>query len=137
MSRQYYGIEALNLTAAQRGTLVDALKQLGRDNQATNPCNRNHWRVRPDNLAVLFEANWDTSDWTVEGIKTRLANLFGIDPSLVTATTQQTAYGPLVTFTRTTDRLRMIAFGGLSVTYAESHAAVLQYLAANRAAWGD
>ncbi len=136
MSRQYFGVEALSLTAAQRAVLVAALKLLGRDNRAPQPSHRNHWRVRLDGQAVIFEANWNTDEWTVAGLGNRLATLFGVSPALVTFATAQTVYGPTATYTYSgTNRLRLIAFGGLLATWAESHDAVTAYLAANSAAW--
>ena len=137
MSRKYFGIESLNLTTAQRNTLVDALRQMGANNQHPNPAYRNHWRVRLDNLAVIFEADWNVEDWTVEQVKQRLATIFGVSVSLVTHSVAQTVYGPVVTFTRTTDRLRVVVFGGVDATYKESQAAALAYLAANAEAWGE
>lgn len=137
MTRQYFGIEALNLTAGQRATLVAALQGLGRNNAHPQPSHRNHWRIRPDNLAVIFEADFNDDEWTVAGLKARLAAIFGIDPALVTTAVAQTVYGPVVTFTRTSDRLRLVAFGGLLATWAESRAAAVAYLKANAAAWGD
>ena len=134
MSRLYYGIEDLGLSASQRANLVAILQQLG-DNNHSQPNYRNHWRIRLDNLAVIFEANFADEDWTEVSLKTRLAGVMGIAPALVTISTASTFYGPTVTFTRTTARLRMIAFGGLLASWEASHQAVLAYLKANQAAW--
>ena len=135
MARQYYGIEALDLTAQQRQTLVQALQALGRSNGHAQPAWRNHWRVRLDALAVIFEGDFDDESWTVDSIKTRLANLFDVDADSIGAQVQQTAYGPLATFTRGPATVRLVAFGGLLATWQESRAAALAYLAANREAW--
>jgi hypothetical protein len=135
MSRQYYGIEDLALTAGQRGELVAALKQLG-DNQSERPCFRNHIRVRPDNRAVIFEGSFNDSDWTAAGLAERLANLFGVSPAVISSDTQQSEYGPVVTFSAGgTDRLRMIAFGGLLASWQVSHELVKDFLANNLAEW--
>lgn len=138
MTRQYYGIENLGLTAPQKQTLITALQALG-DNANLNPSRRNHWRIRTDNDAVIFEAQFNYADWTVQAITNRLATIFGVDPSTITATTSSTQYGPVVTFDRPagTNRLRLVAFGGFLATYAESHNAAIAYLIANAAAWGD
>ena len=136
MSRQYYGIESLNLTTAQRQTRVDALQQLGA-NTHPNPSHRNHWRVRLNNLAVIFEAEFNDEDWTVSAIRTQLANIFGVNVSQVTVTTTSSAYGPLVMLAyNSSNRLRMTAFGGLLAIWTESHALALDYLMANLAEWG-
>ena len=135
MSRQYYGIENLNMTNAQRDTLVDALKQIG-DNQNPNPSRRNHRRIRLDGQAVIFEALWDDSDWTIDALKNRLGNVFGVDPATIDSSVNQTAYGPVVTLSRNAiDYIRLIAFGGLLATYPDSHALVLEYLFNNLAEW--
>lgn len=136
MTRQYYGIEALSLTTAQKQTLVDALKLLGRNSLHPNPCYRNHWRVRLDNNAVIFEGDFDDSNWTVISIRDRLAAIFNVAANLITSSTASTAYGPVVTYTYASQqRIRMIAFGGLLATWTQSHDAVLAYLRANLAAW--
>lgn len=134
MSTQYYGIEDLGMTAAQRQTLIAALQALG-DNQSKYPNHRNHWKVRLDNLAVIFEGKFNDADWTVNSLKNKLANIFNVDPSTVGDSQQSTQYGPMVTFSRSGDKLRMIAFGGLLASWAESHDQVLSYLAANKEDW--
>ena len=53
----YFYVEALSLTAQQKATLVNALKALGERNQDEHPNERNHWRIRQDNNAVIFEAD--------------------------------------------------------------------------------
>lgn len=138
MTRQYYGVENLGLTAPQRQTLVTALQALG-DNSNPNPSRRNHWRIRTDNDAVIFEGLFDDAHWTVQAITNRLATIFGVDPSTIIATTTSTQYGPVVTFARPagTNRLRLVAFGGLLAAYNDSHAAAIAYLIANSAAWGE
>jgi len=135
MSRQYYGIEDLALTQAQRETLIDALKKVGKP-RSLQPAYFNHWRVRNDNKAVIFEGRFDDDEWTVETVTNRLANIFGVNPAIITTNTNQTQYGPVVTFSAGgTDRIRMIAFGGLLATWEESHDLVLQYLANNIEDW--
>ena len=131
----FIGIEALTMTAANRATLVDALKRLGRQDGPA-PCKITHWRTRLDNLAIILEAEWAEDEVTVAALAHRLEALYNLAPSAVSQTVTQTAYGPMVTFkTNTTNRLRLIAFGGLDASYGESHAAVLAYLAANKTAW--
>ena len=132
---QYIGIEVLTMTAAMRGTLVEALKHIGRQD-GDQPCKINHWRIRPDGMAAIFEAEFDADEVTPNRMAHRLEALYNLAPSAVSQTVTQTAYGPMVTFkTNTTNRLRLIAFGGLDASYGESHAAVLAYLAANKTAW--
>lgn len=134
MSRQYYGIEDLGLTNGQRQTLVDVLKQVG-DNQSPYPNYRNHWRVRLDGKAVIFEGKFNDSDWTVDSIKNRLANIFGVDPATVSDSQQSSQYGPVVTYSHSGDKLRLIAFGGLLASWAESWEKVKLFLRNNQAEW--
>lgn len=139
-SHVYLGIENVALTNAQRNTLVSQLQQLGTANTDGNPSHRNHWRVRPDNQAVLFEAVFDENTVTIAAIAQRLADIFGIAVGSIATATQQTQYGLLVTYSRGgTPRLRSIAFGYNNgwPAYSISQAAALQYLADNAAAWGD
>lgn len=129
-------MEDLGLTAAQRQTLVDALKQVG-DNQSVYPNFRNHWRVRLDNKAVIFEGKFNDSDWTVESVKNKLANIFGVDPATVGDSTQPTQYGPVVTYSYGGDKMRLVAFGGLLASWTDSWEKVKLFLSNNKAGWGD
>ena len=133
--RFYIGIENLGLNDSQKAVLVDELQRLGRQDYP-NPCLNNHWRIRLDLQAVIFEAFFEEELWTIDQIKQRLATIFNVAVSTITHTVTSTVYGPVVTFTRTTPRLRMVVFGGTSATYDESHTAVLDYLSDNVAAWG-
>lgn len=135
MTRQYYGIENLAMTAQQKQMLIDALKLLG-DNNSPYPNFRNHTKPRLDGEAVIFEAKFNDSDWTIDALKNRLANIFSVDVSGISASTNQTVYGPVVTFEyNAVNRMRLVAFGGLLATWSESHDAVLDYLSANSAEW--
>lgn len=132
----YFYIEALNLTAAQRQTLVDQLKLIGRRDQDGNPKNRNHWRVRTDNLAVIFEAWFDEDHLTAVALRNRLAAIFGVSQASITYAVTSTAYGPVVTYTyNASARLRVGVFGGVNASYQESQAQARAYLAANGASW--
>lgn len=142
MWRGYFAIEDVNLTASQRQTLIDALRQLGPASHP-NPSRLNHWRTRLDGQAAIFEALFNEANLTVTKFKERLANIFGVDPLTVDHTTQQVSYSagnntPVVTFSRTgTDYLRMALFGGTGATWDISHDEVMGFLAANRGTWGD
>ncbi len=132
----YFYIEALNMTAAQRQTLVEQLKLIGRRDADPNPKNRNHWRVRTDNLAVIFEAWFDEDHLTAVSLRNRLAAIYGVAQASITYATNQTAYGPVVTYTyNSTARLRVGVFGGTSASYAESQAQARAFLAANAGSW--
>jgi len=135
MSRQYYGIEDLGMTSGQRQTLIDVLKLTG-NNTSSSPNFRNHSRVRLDNLAVIFEGNFNDDEWTVTSITDKLANIFGVNPNNIGTSINQTTYGPVIIFTyNSIDRMRLIAFGGLLATWNESHDLVVQYITNNLVDW--
>lgn len=141
MTHCYFGIENINLTNGQRNTLVAGLQTLGTSNSDPQPCNRNHWRIRTDNDAAIFEADFDENTLTIAAIKQRLATIFSVAVGTITHSTSQSAYGLVVTFIHGgQNKIRSVAFGHNGSawgTYADSKAAVLAYLQANAAAWGD
>lgn len=140
--RYYFGIENMNLNTGQKNTLVAALQALGIDNNAPQPSDRNHWRVRLDGNAVIFCAAFDDSTITVDAFAQFLATIFSISVgSITTATTTptfNTIPSTVVVYSySSTQYLRVALFGGLSATRDQSNAEVLGYLYANAAAWGE
>jgi hypothetical protein len=134
----YFYIESLALTAPQVNTLVTQLKALGQANNHITPRFRNHWRIRPDNQAAIFEGIFDDQDLTAIRVRNRLAAIFSVSQASITYATNQTAYGPLVTFTYSSvARLRVGVFAGPTATYKESQSAVTAYLKDNSAAWNE
>ncbi len=120
----YFYAEALSLTQQQKAILVDALKALGQRNQSEHPNERNHWRVRADTNAVIFEAVFNSDHLTVSALKTRLAALLGVNENLITATPSTNPYGEIVVFKyNNINRLRVGVFAGRSAGYAASQAA--------------
>lgn len=135
IKRQYLGVENVALTAPQRQTLIDALKALGPSSDPS-PARLNHWRVRLDGDAVIFESAFDDSLLTVAQFKTRLAAIFGVAVGSITSATTNPASGTLLTFSyQAVARVRVLLFGGSTATYAESQAAAQAYLATNAALW--
>jgi hypothetical protein len=134
--RLYFFIEDLGLTVDQRQTLVNVLKAWGLRNDSLLPNERNHWAIRPDGKAVIFEAVFDADNLTVLWFRTKLSQIFSVSLTSITATTVSTIYGPLATFKYlTTNKLRMGIFGGVTATWDESHIAVLQYLSDYKDLW--
>jgi len=137
----YFGIENLNLTNPQRNTLVAELQALGENNNGFAPNERNHWRIRTDNNAAIFEALFNEDNLTIAAIKARLATIFNVAVGTITHSTSQSAYGLVVTFIQGgQDKVRSVAFGyngSAWGTWADSNAAVRAYLAANAVAWGE
>lgn len=136
----YFGIENLNLTAPQKASLLEALQALGQANNGASPQFRNHWRIRLDNDAIIFEASFDESNLTIAAIKARLATIFGVAVGTITHSTSQNAtYGLIATFIHSAqNKIRMVAFGHNGTnwgTTAQSRAAAQAYLIANAAAW--
>lgn len=131
----YIAVENMALNDNQRDTLRTALRALGPASDPS-PARLNHWRVRLDGQAAIYEANFQDSALTVQSFKDRLAAIFSVDPATVNHTTQQVSYGPVVTFERGgTDYIRFAAFGGVGATWEQSRQATLSYLAANSAEW--
>lgn len=132
----YFYIEVLSLTAQQKQTLVTALKSLGLRNLSIHPQERNHWRVRTDSNALIFEAVFNSDLLTVAALKTRLATLFGVSESLIIPTTSSNIYGEIVVFKYSNvDRLRVGVFGGRSAVYQASRAAAQRYLIDFNSLW--
>jgi hypothetical protein len=132
----YFYIEDLALTVAQRNTIIANLQAWGDRNSDGNPKNRNHWRIRPDGQAAIFEMWVNDGNLTLPFFRQQLATIFGVALATVTASTTTNAYGSLATFTyNSAARLRLGVFGGVSATYEQSQAACLSFLAANAAGW--
>lgn len=138
----YFGLENLALTAPQKQTLVAALQTLGQRNGGL-PHERNHWRVRPDNDAMIFQAVWDDSNLTALQMRTWLASIFGVALNQVTSNLTTPNFSgqrqsQLLTFTyQSVARLRSVAFGGVSATREQSRLEALAYLAANAEDWTE
>ena len=137
----YIGLENIALTAPQKTTLIDALKVLGpaADGQ---PARLNHRRVRLDQDAVLFECFFGDNDLTIANLRQYLANVFGVNVTLITHTLTSQSFGGGTTAIVTlvylsTNRLRFALFGGQGASRVQSYAEVLGYLATNAVAWGD
>jgi hypothetical protein len=138
----YWAIEDLNLNNSQRQTLIEALLTLGANNNHPDPSRRNHRRVSLDNKKVIFEALWNIDNITEEKFKTRLAALFGVDPSTIDVELQGATFlsrtTPIATFSRGgTNYLRVPFFGGLAATWQQSNDEVRAYIAANISAWEE
>lgn len=124
------------MTAPQRTALIDAFMSL-RGVNPEGPQHVNHWRIRADRNAAIFEARFDQAHLTVANVTQFLANAVGVNPALITSEVASTARGPLAVFSAGgTPRLRMIAFGGLTASWADSRAQAAAYLTANLAEWG-
>ena len=134
MTHCYIGIEDLGLTVAQRQTLIEALKKLGPASHP-QPSHLCHWRIRLDGKAAIFEADFGENEVSIQGLKNRLGTIFGVDPATISYVVTQTAYGPLVTFSRSGNKLRLVEFGGEGVPWMTSGDACRAYLKANMAAW--
>lgn len=142
ISRQYFGIENLNLTAPQKQTLIDGLKTIGTAESSNQPCERMHTRIRNDNDAMIFEALVDENSLTMLAIRTRLAAIFGVAVGTISTSTNQVAtIGLVVTFIHSAqNKCRMVAFGHNGSawgTTVQSRAAAQAYLATNATAWGE
>lgn len=134
--RGYFYIEDVGLTAQQRQTLINTFKAWGMRNDSVFPHERNHWRIRQDQKAVIFEAVFDADNLTILWVRTKLAEIFSVPVGDITNSQTSTEYGPLWTFKyQTVNKLRLGIFGGLSATWPESQAATSHFLLDNAAQW--
>ena len=139
--RGYMAIENLNLSVPQRQLLVATIQSLGPQAHFL-PDHFNHWRVRLDNQAVIFEAQFDADNLSVDAFKHRLANIVDVDEDTIAHAMNLHTFAsiatPAFTFSRAgTDYLRVAPFAGLSSTWAESAHEARAYLAARHDDWTD
>lgn len=140
MSRCYFGIENLGLNATQKSTLVEALKKLG-PAYHDQPAYLCHWRIRPDNEAVIFEADFDMDSISLSAFKNRLANIFNVPVGNINHTLSNVSFSEgnttavLTLKYNTTNKLRVALFGGVNPTWENSHEEVLGYIQANISLW--
>jgi hypothetical protein len=141
----YFGIENLNLSAEQRGALVEVLRALGPAHSG-QPCRLCHWRTRLDNEAAIYEALFDEDTITVQAFKSRLGNIFDVSPSTIDHSTNQVTLDSrqtaVATFSRSgVDYLKVAFFGYAGgedwPTWRESLVETLAYLEANREEWEE
>jgi hypothetical protein len=138
----YIGIENLALNATQRQALVQELRALG-PASGVLPAHLNHWRIRLDGEAAIFEALFNQinqNNLTTTRFKQRLAAIFGVDPTTIDHVVANHSFAggttPVVTFSRSgTDYLRFALFGGREAGWQQSGDECRGYLAANRNEW--
>lgn len=141
-ARIYIGLENIALTNPQRLALVTHLQSLGLNNLDPQPARRNHWRIRPDNDAMITEAAFDDATISIAAIKARLGIIFSVDPAQISHNILTPSFGgfttQVITFTYlAVQRLRIAAFGTMAGTWVQSNAEARGYLAANAAIWGE
>lgn len=138
----YIGMLNIALTGPQKATLNQALSALGPASDG-QPARLNHKRVRLDDDAVIFECFWGDNDLTIANLKQYLANVFGVNVSLITHALSAQSFSAggttailLLTYL-TIDRIRFALFGGQGATHEQSRAETIAYLKQSAAAWGD
>jgi len=120
----YIGVENLNLTPPQRLALMDALEELG-PASFWKPNKHNHQKIRPDNEAMIFEAEFDIDTISVPAFKNLLGNIFGVSPDSINHATDSQSFGggtsTVITFSRIfTNYARAVMFGGIGASWQES-----------------
>jgi len=131
----YIAVEDVALTTDQRAAIVAAFRALGPGSDP-QPARLNHWRTSLDGSNAIFEAAFNDANLTAAKVKNFLADAAGVSPDVIDTALTQTARGPLLTFSvGGTDRMRMLAFGGIGATWEESRQQAIAYLAANIAEW--
>jgi hypothetical protein len=136
----YFGMENLSLNVSRKAALVAALKALGPGEDA-QPARLNHWRVRLDGEAVIFEALFNTDHLTVAAFKNRLGVIFGVDPEDIEHTVYQADVGAVVAFSYGgTAYLRVVFFGYDGANWPDwetSREAAQAYIAAYLGYWEE
>lgn len=137
----YLAVQRLTLSNANWNTLVAAMQAKG-DNASPRPNRRNHWRFSLDGTIGVFEAAFESANIDEAWFVDWAAGVFGVNPALVGTATGYNQYGRFSTFSQpagVTNRMRIGVFGFVQgqswPEYAQSHAAVIAYIGANRAAW--
>ncbi len=135
----YFAVEDLNLNVNQRQMLIEQLKKLG-PAEHPSPAMRNHWRVRLDGNAVIFEALFNNNVLTVDSFRDRLAALFNVDSDTVDSRLQNVTFKnrptPIATFSwGGTDYLRFALFGGVDAAWKDSGDECRGYLVTNQDEW--
>jgi hypothetical protein len=130
----YFAIEDVALTPDQRAAIIALLRELGPVSDP-QPAHLMQFRPSLDGSRAIFEALFNADNITVVSIKAKLATAVGVDPSLIDDSTQQTVYGPLVTYSvASVDRLRYLVYGG-GATWEESRVQARQFILDNYAEW--
>lgn len=136
----YIAAEDLGMSAANRQTVLQVLNTMGISNDDPQPCLRTHWRVRLDNLAVIYEAAYDDSTLSVSYFKNLLATATGLPVGNITSSNNQISYGLVITFAyNSLNRFRLAMFGyaGSFPDWETSRQNAVAYLIANAATWGE
>ena len=136
----YLATQRVDLTEDQAQQIWQQLRTLGPAGNPRHPAQRCHWRLSLDKTLVIFEAAFDTDTLTIDAIKNRLANIFNVDPDLITHATTQHTYDTIpttiVTFRYTgADRFRLAALGGLGATWPQSGREAIALIASDPTAW--
>ena len=127
----YFLLENLTLSGDDWDALAGLIKQRGA-NDDPQPCNRNHWRYRLDNQAVIFEALFNESAVNANAIKGLLTAVTQIPANRIDYTTDAN----ITTFTiDDVESLGQIVFGGDGAEWNDSRLDCLAYLSAYRTAW--
>jgi hypothetical protein len=133
----YFAIEDVALTPDQRAAIIALLRELGPVSDP-QPAHLMQFRPSLDGSRAIFEALFNADNLTVVSIKAKLAAAVGINASLIADSAQQTAYGPLVTYSvASVDRMRFLVFGGGAATWEESRVQARQFIIDNYAEWED
>jgi len=134
----YFYLENVNLTTPQQQILIDAIKTWGKRDQDPNPRHRNHWRIRLDNKAIIFEAWFDNNNLSILNIRQKLADLYEVALSQITGSVTSNIYGQLLSVTyNTLVRLRIGIFGGITADYYTSQTKAVQFLVDNKTSWDN
>ena len=139
----YFAAEDVNLSAQQRSTLWDEIRnQFGEEDLQPFPHRRMQRRLSLDASKVIFEAAVNDNKLTVNAFKNRLATLFGVAVGSISHNVNNVVFDtistPVVTFAHGgQNKLRFAVFGGAAAQWNASRLETLAYIAANREEWDE
>lgn len=92
MKHCYFVVERQNISIANWDVLKALFEAMGQHGSPF-PMYNNHWRIRLDGDAVIYESNFDTTEVSVEAFKQLLADEFGVDVSEIEDEQSVVVYG--------------------------------------------
>lgn len=136
----YVGFQDLNLTGQQRNTLWDAFRNLSPALVTGQPQHANQFRVSLDGSKAVCELLFADGVITIEAVKQRLANLFGVQVGNIGAAQISLEYGwshsPVWTFSYGgINYFRVVVFGGVGADWLQSRDAARDYIRRSSQDW--
>lgn len=135
----YFVAERQSISIGNWSALITLFEAMG-TNDSPMPAFNNHWRIRLDGDAVIYESKFDTSEVSLEAFKQLLADEFGVDVGDIESVISSADYAEIGTTVwqfkyNSVDRFKVERFGAGGATWQQSGDECRGYLAANRDEW--